>query len=128
LERKKEVMSAYQTNAGQPIEFNSRNTQEIVAAAHAARNEKLAELASAVVARFGTGVKALIGRFAEARKRQAAIYRLAAMDDRMLHDIGLSRGDISLAVGGAGSGYAPRLAGFEPSGAYANENAHRHAA
>ena len=121
-------MSAYQTQLGNPVTLNGQSYQQIVAAAHVARNEKMAALAGAAVARLGKGIKIVVDRLGAARRRHAAIARLAQMDDRMLHDIGLSRGDIALAVNGAGTGYAPQLAGFEPSGRYANENANRHAA
>jgi uncharacterized protein YjiS (DUF1127 family) len=44
-------------------------------------------------------VRALIERIVEARRRQAAIDELMALDDRMLADIGLARENISAAVG-----------------------------
>ncbi|MGH6932736.1 MAG: DUF1127 domain-containing protein [Dongiaceae bacterium] len=45
---------------------------------------------------------ALFGSFAAWRHRRAAYWELMALDDRMLHDIGLSRGDIPAVIAGIG--------------------------
>lgn len=121
-------MSAYQTEFGQSAPLNVQTYQRLVAAAHAERSAKFAELTGWAVGRIATAMKMLVKRLAEARKRRAAAARLAALDDRMLRDIGLSRGEISLAVTGAGAGYAPDLAVSDQLGRHANENVHRHAA
>lgn len=121
-------MSAYQTDFGQSAGLNTQDYQRLVAAAHAARSAQFAELTGLAIARIGAGLKALVTKLAEARKRRAAAARLAALDDRMLQDIGLSRSEISLAVNGIGEGFVPRLAGSGRTGAHANENVHRHAA
>lgn len=74
-------------------------TRAVVAAvAHRAAEEDRPAEAQAQIRPLGF-VRALIERVAEARRRQAAMDELMALDDRMLADIGLNRGEISAAVG-----------------------------
>jgi len=46
------------------------------------------------------GGRSLIARGAEARKRRAAVLELQSFDDRMLRDIGITRGEIRAFVDG----------------------------
>lgn len=63
-----------------------------------------------VVGEFiGGGIASLWGQVRRALRRRAAIAELSALDDRMLADIGLSRGQICVAVDSA-AGYGPELA------------------
>lgn len=73
---------------------------------------------AAVVGEFiGGGIAALWAQFRFALRRRAAVAELSALDDRMLADIGLTRGGINAAVDSA-AGFGPSLptgAGFASS-------------
>jgi uncharacterized protein YjiS (DUF1127 family) len=109
-------------------ELNHAQTfEEIVVAAHATRGAVIA----GAFARLGGAVKSGLRKFAIAQKRRAAASQLMAMDDRMLRDIGLTRGDVPIVVCGLASGEAPDVfANAETlTGAnQANENSRNHAA
>jgi len=101
---------------------------ELVSRAHVARNAQIAAVSAAAFAAIGSALKAAFDRLSATRKRHAAIAQLAAMDDRMLHDIGLHRGEIVHAVTCASEGLSPRLTGFVPAEQFANENTDRRVA
>lgn len=59
---------------------------------------------------IGGGLAKLIASFRAAQRRRVAMAELSALDNRMLADIGISRGEISGVVSGA-SGFMPRAIG-----------------
>lgn len=66
--------------------------------------------AAIIGAWIGSGLAKLIASIRAASRRRQAMDELAALDNRMLADIGISRSEISAAVSGA-SGFLPRALG-----------------
>ncbi|TWT06155.1 DUF1127 domain-containing protein [Reyranella sp. CPCC 100927] len=56
---------------------------------------------------IGGGIAKLVASIRTANRRRQAMAELAALDNRMLADIGISRSEIRAAVSGA-SGFLPR--------------------
>lgn len=121
-------MYATLNQSGQNPQSTGESFAELVSRAHVARNAQIAALSAQAFAAIGSSVKAAFARLNATRKRHAAIAQLAAMDDRMLHDIGLHRGEIVQAVTCASEGLSPRLSGFVPAAQFANENTDRRVA
>ena len=83
---------------------------------------------AAVIGGFiGGGIASLWRGFRAALRRRAAIAELSALDDRMLADIGLSRGQIRAAVDTA-AGFGPDLPMGPGVAASFNDNAYSRAA
>lgn len=83
---------------------------------------------AAVIGGFiGGGIATLWRRFRAALRRRAAVAELSGLDDRMLADIGLSRGQIRAAVDSA-AGFGPDLPMGPGVVAPFNDNAYRRAA
>ena len=87
-----------------------RSPEAILREAREARDRAVADLlagAAAGLGRIATAVwrglvlagGIMVSTIATARRRRTAIRELQALDDRMLKDIGISRGDIPLLVG-----------------------------
>lgn len=58
-------------------------------------NARIASGKSSRLARMMLAVRSQIDAFARMRRRQRTRRMLRALDDRMLHDIGISRGEIN---------------------------------
>lgn len=70
------------------VDFPSdAKVMRMVAESHAARNRYVAGL-------IASGIKAVFGTVVDWQRKQAAHRALAALDNRLLSDIGLDRGDI----------------------------------
>jgi uncharacterized protein YjiS (DUF1127 family) len=76
---------------------------------------------------IGGGIARLWGHVRMALRRRAAIAELNALDDRMLADIGLSRGLIHAAVDSA-AGFGPDLLAGPGAVRPFDDNAYKHAA
>ena len=77
---------------------------EVAAVAHRAAEESAPTGLS--IGRTLSGMLGrLVGRFQEGMRRRAATAELMALDDRLLADIGLTRGQIPVAVGSARIGW-----------------------
>ncbi|MBM3644206.1 MAG: DUF1127 domain-containing protein [Alphaproteobacteria bacterium] len=74
---------------------------------------------------IGRGVKALAKGFAARARLVAAERQLEALDDRMLADLGVKRGDIPFAVRRAPQGVAPEFGGVAHVVPAANLDMHR---
>lgn len=75
------------------------NPQEMAEHLMRARIERAKAVADMFRA-IGRGVKSLFAGLADARRRRAAYAELNGLDDRMLRDMGLSRGELWSAVDG----------------------------
>jgi uncharacterized protein YjiS (DUF1127 family) len=99
-----------------PAEFEAR-----LAAARKERAEVLAQIGRAIA----RGFKGLFAGVGGSLRRRAAYDELYALDDRMLRDIGLSRGQLWAAV----EGHVERgPSNDNRAAAAANENAPKHRA
>lgn len=76
---------------------------------------------------IGGGIAHLWGHIRMAMRRRAAVAELNALDDRMLADIGLSRGEIRAAVDSA-AGFGPDLPVGPGVAKSLNDNAYTRAA
>lgn len=76
---------------------------------------------------IGGGLAKLIASIRAANRRRAAMAELAALDNRMLADIGISRSEIRAAVSGA-SGFLPRALGSSAMAPSFNDDAMNRAA
>ena len=74
---------------------------EVLSAAQRERAEYVGDLLDRGFARIG---RALRGLFGTLRREQRLYNELSALDDRMLADIGITRGDIPYVVKGAAIG------------------------
>ncbi len=70
------------------------------ARAEAARAEQVAKLVSGASRALTAGLAGLWRGYRAGQRKRAAIAQLAGLDDRMLRDIGLERGQIAAAVDG----------------------------
>ncbi len=65
---------------------------------------EIAAESGGVLSSLVQSLRAAGARIMEARRRKAAVHMLRHLDDRMLSDIGLSRGEIESAVNGEPAG------------------------
>ena len=84
------------------MELSTANLQSLMVRGRRLRAEAFhaapghaARLAGRLARRLGSGALALAGRYRAWRQRQIAVAELLALNDRILRDIGLSRGDIA---------------------------------
>ena len=89
------------------------------------RTQALAALAADGLGAIGAGLKTLFGRIKSWNERRSTYAELEGLDDRILADIGLSRGEISQVAAGHyvrdEDGYAFRAAPVSAANAAAHE-------
>jgi uncharacterized protein YjiS (DUF1127 family) len=103
----------------------SASQVETALEARRVRTQALAALAADGLGAIGAGLKTLFGRIKSWNERRSTYAELEGLDDRILADVGLSRGEISQVAAGHyvrdEDGYAFRAASVSAANAAAHE-------
>lgn len=103
----------------------SASQVETALEARRVRTQALAALAADGLGAIGAGLKTLFGRIKNWNERRTTFLELDGLDDRILADIGLSRGEIGQVAAGhyvrSHEGFAPVVKPGQPANAAALE-------